>query len=123
VTDASRLPLILHVEDDEQARSSFAALHRRFAPASVLVQIEDTEEARKMMDLYAVPDLILVGVRDGERGRDFIRWARSRTVFADVALYAIGEESHFLTVLSLGGDGVLSESDVRDLFAAHLTPA
>lgn len=126
------LPLILHVEDDDQDRRMLARIHRRYAPPSVLLQVPSAERAREVMAGEATPVLLLVDLRlPGEAGREFVRWARYSTQNEKVPIVAItGIENvdAAFDAVAAGADQILLKSlanqpfeeRVREIFATHL---
>lgn len=126
------LPLILHVEDDDQDRRMFARLHRRYAPPSVLLQVPSAERAREVMQGDSHPVLLLVDLRlPGEQGREFVRWARYTNQDEKLPIVAItGVENvdAAFDAVAAGADQILLKSlanqpfeeRVREIFATHL---
>ncbi|MGV3614002.1 MAG: response regulator [Fimbriimonas sp.] len=127
------LPLILHIEDDEQDRRALAQLHRRYAPPSVLLQVPSAEQAREVMGgADMMPVLLLVDLRlPGEKGQEFVRWARYQIQDKKLPIVAItGVENvdAAFEAVAAGADQILLKSlanqpfeeRVREIFVAHL---
>ena len=128
------LPVILHVEDDEQDRLAVARLHRRYAPPSVLLQVPTAERAREVIEGPSLPNLLLVDLRlPGEQGREFVRWFRTqfdtKPTTTIVAITGADNVDAAFAAVAAGADQILLKSlaiqsfedRIRDVFTACLT--